>query len=637
MFKPRSEKPAVTLKSRLRAARRRALVHLSIAALSLAAGFYFLHSSQIGLLERQAFALKSDLFSVWHQKEFAAARRRILLLPISESTFEELRIKQKDSTMPRRYHAKVIRELKRLGARAIVFDMAFVEPKADDAALIAAAQEFRRIVWATYWQGSEANGVGQDGMIYPLPALRKIGLCGHPRMPNASDSFEDEARPSTDKIEAVFFSESESLPALCIQAARLAGKDLSLKIKEQHLQAGSYSVPLDEERAFKIIFSAPPGQGFVPVPYEYLLNAVPKEISLSDGALFKDRIVFIGDTTELGKDFGFTPNGRMSGVEIHAHALANVLHGNIVRDAPASFNFYAVTAAILLFAITSLLVPLRFYAPCLLLLGVSVVCFNFWIFLEQSLDLALVAPLSAGFLMALAVLAERGWTTEGESRRLSGLLKQYVSPQLAQSGAPHGEVTLVFTDIEGSSLLSERFGAPFEKARAAHFELLRDAARRWNGFEVETAGDSLFVVFADAADAVRFAVAGQLALKKHHWPTFLRKARVEQNSWSGFDLPVRMGLHTGRPFIRQDRNRLTYRGPDTNRAARVMSAGQGGQILLSQTTRDKVGEILQADAEFHAVKFEELGARRLKNIGEVVLWQACHPELSEMNQMSLNT
>jgi class 3 adenylate cyclase len=207
------------------------------------------------------------------------------------------------------------------------------------------------------------------------------------------------------------------------------------------------------------------------------------------------------------------------------------------------------------------------------------------------------------------------------------VLEQYVSPQVAQSGAPRGEVTLVFTDIEGSSLLSERFGAAFEKARAAHFQLLREAARRWNGFEVETAGDSLFVVFADPADAVRFAVAGQLALKKHRWPSFLREARQDQESWAGFDLPVRMGMHTGRPFIERDRNRLTYRGPDTNRAGRVMSAGHGGHILLSQTTFEKVADALKADAEFSSVHYLERGVYRFKGIGEVKLWEACHPQL----------
>src|SRR5438309_11828895 len=91
---------------------------------------------------------------------------------------------------------------------------------------------------------------------------------------------------------------------------------------------------------------------------------------------------------------------------------------------------------------------------------------------------------------------------------------------------PTGLLTLVFTDLEGSSELSERHGAAFEAVRAEHFEVLRRAAAQWHGYEVETAGDALFVVFASAVDAVRFAVAAQLAMQRHPWPPEVGRVAV---------------------------------------------------------------------------------------------------------------
>ncbi len=465
-------------------------------------------------------------------------------------------------------------------------------------------------------------------MVFPIPALAKIGFSGHPRIPNSSDSFEDEVHPNTDRMEVFVPTERGPLPALSVQAARLMAKEpLKLEKSSDILKIGARSLPLDEQANLESFSLPRQKRDFRSIPYEEVWNGVQHNAALSDGALFKDRLVFIGDTTELNKDVGYTPYGRMSGVEIHAHALATLLQNNLVRDAPAASNGGLVILLVIGFWIIALLVPIRFYIP---VVGISVLGFaalNVWLFLEKSLNLAMVAPVGAALIMALAVLAERGWTTEGESQRLSDMLGQYVSPQLAQSGAPRGEVTLVFTDIEGSTMMSESFGAAFERAREAHFQLLREAAKRWNGFEVETAGDSLFVVFTEPADAVRFTIDGQLALKHHRWPSFLKEQHTENSAWRGSDLPVRMGIHIGRPFIRRDRNRLTYRGPATNRTSRIMGAGHGGQILISQTAKDKVVEALKADPKFAGVWYLKRGHYHLKGIGEENLWEVCHSDL----------
>jgi DNA-binding NarL/FixJ family response regulator/class 3 adenylate cyclase len=137
------------------------------------------------------------------------------------------------------------------------------------------------------------------------------------------------------------------------------------------------------------------------------------------------------------------------------------------------------------------------------------------------------------------------------------------------SDLPHGTVTLVFTDVQGSTQLVQHLGDDYARLLDDHRQLLRNAVAAASGHVVDHRGDEFFVVFEDArraADAVR---AAQRAFAEHEWP-------------GGVDLRVRIGMHTGEPNFRGG----AYIGLDVHRAARIAQAGSGGQILLSKRTRD---------------------------------------------------
>jgi predicted ATPase/class 3 adenylate cyclase/DNA-binding CsgD family transcriptional regulator len=155
-----------------------------------------------------------------------------------------------------------------------------------------------------------------------------------------------------------------------------------------------------------------------------------------------------------------------------------------------------------------------------------------------------------------------------------------------------GTVTLLFTDIEGSTRLLEQLGESYPSVLSECRALLRAAFREHHGYEVDTQGDSFFVAFARASDAISAAVAAQQALATHPWP-------------EGVTVRVRMGLHTGEPELVSE----GYVGLDVHRAARIMSAGHGGQVLLSQTTRDLVEHDLP-----DGVSLRDLGEHRLKDL-----------------------
>src|SRR5438105_646504 len=128
---------------------------------------------------------------------------------------------------------------------------------------------------------------------------------------------------------------------------------------------------------------------------------------------------------------------------------------------------------------------------------------------------------------------------------------------------PTGTVTLLFTDIEGSTRLLQRLGERYASVLAECRQLLRDVFQQWHGHEVDTQGDAFFVAFARAADAVSAAVTAQRALAAHPWS-------------DGVEMHVRMGLHTGEPSLVAE----GYVGVDVHHAARIISAGHGGQVLL---------------------------------------------------------
>jgi class 3 adenylate cyclase/tetratricopeptide (TPR) repeat protein len=157
---------------------------------------------------------------------------------------------------------------------------------------------------------------------------------------------------------------------------------------------------------------------------------------------------------------------------------------------------------------------------------------------------------------------------------------------------PSGTVTFLFTDIEGSTRLLKQLGDRYAVLLEDHHRLLREAFAQHGGQVVDTQGDAFFVAFARARDAVDAAVAAQRALVKHRWP-------------NGTELRVRMGIHTGEPTVGAER----YVGLGVHRAARISSIGHGGQVLLSNATRELLEEELPAD-----LGLRDLGEHQLKDL-----------------------
>ncbi|GAB2644887.1 adenylate/guanylate cyclase domain-containing protein [Kribbella swartbergensis] len=162
------------------------------------------------------------------------------------------------------------------------------------------------------------------------------------------------------------------------------------------------------------------------------------------------------------------------------------------------------------------------------------------------------------------------------------------------SGVPVGTVSMLFSDIEGSTVLLTRLGPEYVEVLEDHRRILRRVWAATGGTEMSTEGDSFFVVFRTAVEAIEAAAAAQRSLDDHEWP-------------GGERLLVRMGVHTGSPGVLDG----DYWGMDVHRAARIAAAAHGGQVVISAAT----GELVRG-AFPEGTSLRDLGVHHLKDIPE---------------------
>ncbi len=173
---------------------------------------------------------------------------------------------------------------------------------------------------------------------------------------------------------------------------------------------------------------------------------------------------------------------------------------------------------------------------------------------------------------------------------------QVPDPKSESNATAHisrGTVTLMFTDIEGSTLLWEQHQDTIMAAViASHNAILREASTKWSGQELSSEGDAFAFLFSTARNAVACALEAQLAFEAYDWPEPVDKVKI------------RIGIHTGDLLLLDDE----YQGMPANLTKRITDAGHGGQILLSAATHELV------KSQFPNGSFQDVGEHRLKNL-----------------------
>ena len=163
------------------------------------------------------------------------------------------------------------------------------------------------------------------------------------------------------------------------------------------------------------------------------------------------------------------------------------------------------------------------------------------------------------------------------------------------SSLPNGTVTFLFTDIEGSTKLSQEHPEEMPALLARHNEILNQSIQTHNGYVFQVVGDSFAAAFHSASDALKAALEAQRGL--------------HNEAWSPAPIKVRMGIHTGAAQLNGS-DQTIYSGYATMALTqRIMSAGHGGQVLISGATRELVRDVLPADTELL-----DVGEKRLKDL-----------------------
>ena len=175
---------------------------------------------------------------------------------------------------------------------------------------------------------------------------------------------------------------------------------------------------------------------------------------------------------------------------------------------------------------------------------------------------------------------------------------------------PSEIVTFLFTDIEGSTKLAQEHPESMPALLARHNEILNQAIESHHGFVFQVVGDSFYASFQQAGDALNAALDAQ--------------QQLFQEAWSTAPLKVRMGIHTGPAHLEDASNKPRYSGYTTLALTqRIMAAGHGGQILLSQASHDSTRDNLSAQ-----VQLVDMGERRLKDFLRTEhIYQASVPDL----------
>ncbi|HLK55733.1 MAG TPA: adenylate/guanylate cyclase domain-containing protein, partial [Chthonomonadaceae bacterium] len=189
-------------------------------------------------------------------------------------------------------------------------------------------------------------------------------------------------------------------------------------------------------------------------------------------------------------------------------------------------------------------------------------------------------------------------------------MPQLPSADGGESSLPGGTVTFLLTDIEGSTRLWEAHPAAMQQALLRYEALAENLVVQHRGHlvKIRGEGDSLFCVFADAADALSAACALQQAYQQEPWP-------------ESAPIKVRMALHSGEGGLRNG----DYYGPTVNRCARLRAIGRGGQVLLSQATQALLREALPSGCHL-----KSLGRHHLRDLpGPEHVFQLLHPSLPD--------
>lgn len=501
---------------------------------------------------------------------------------------------------PRRYYATVLRNLRAAGARAVAFDIEFLEPSKDSAQDAAFAAALRGVPSVLAYS-IDTTSTGRIGEELPIPRLaeaaRRVGyltvdspggfVIGQP-MEIATAGTGEHANERLLSLAAAAVTTFRGAPLnLAAIPTDADGRMLLLPPKLEHHQDLASGTDV-QTQAFA-------GRGTM--PFDGAMTSSPQDLrAFANGAL-----VFVGATAQGAFDYSTSAGrGRIPGLFVNARFADQLMRGYYLRPAPLGFDV-ALAVLLPLLSVLGFTLMRTTYAILAAVAATLVYAyFNLWLFVERLYWLDLVHVVLAMLLGTLFVAVYRTLYEASQRRMVTNLFGMHVSPAVVSDILAHDDprqalalrgkrvtATIFYSDIRGFTAMSETM-TPEEiyTQLNEYFEEMCKIIFAYGGYVDKFIGDCVMAVFsapyqtpADARNAVVCAVKQQERIRElsGRW-----KAEGKR------EFSVGMGINTGDVVMgnlgASSRMNYTVIGDDVNVAARLYNVAAGGEIIISETT-----------------------------------------------------
>ena len=605
--------------------RRRLLIHMAIL---FAVGIIFIFIT----LNNPFTSLQWNLSDRLYLSEELPFDQSVIVASIDEYTLEKSYEAGYESLTewPRSLHAEAINNLSKAGAAVIGFDVLFVAPDPDDDDLAEAMEKAGNVVQPVL--GTQGRGINIfENFLEPNSTLYLASnSIGH------ANVFPDADGKVRRLPLIVKDTEGESYPSLSLAMLAVLYGNYTVGDGKIHLPSRNYiagdtlvrlaerSVPIDSSTCMYV--------NYVNNPVTFMDRGIPYWDIINDNFdpdLVKGKIVLVGITAtglsaEMGGDYWVTPisSEKMFGVEIHANAIDTILRGRFLTESGETATLLIV---LLLVCITSLALPklnLRWGGIMTAGLLIAYLAIAVFFFYNRGSIMSFVYPPIVLPLIYVTSIIYRITNEQADKRQVRDLFGKYVSPEVADEivrlsdseglklGGEEREVTVLFTDIRGFTRLSEQIPPDaIVNILNKYFSVIIDRILANGGMINKFAGDNIMAVWNapqsqpdHALLAIKSAVESQQAIRE-----------MQEKETDLTQVQFGFGIGTGEAIAGNvgsaGRMEYTVIGDAVNLAARICGAAPGGEVWISEETREQVGE------EF---KVKELEHQRFKGKKEAV-------------------
>jgi len=545
---------------------------------------------------------------------------------VSVDDQESLNTLKRPYPLPRSYMAKLIRNLKRAGAKLIVADVEFTEPTdaREDLELARAVREAGNVVLAAKLEvyRKEYKHSEYSTLLLPIPEILE-GTAGWGLVNRCEDP---------DGVIRSYFlwlrGGKKILHSLAVVAVRklreIEGLSSEVEDLGKHFRIGDILVPKRKANTMLINYAGPAGTFAIYPVYAILDDST---FSMPDPdedwdtyydylrmGIFKDKLVLLGSTLKERHDLFPTPfhiatKTLMPGVEIHANAIRSILQRDFIRCLGYPYNWFLIIG---LGIVTSLLTfrlrPLMGLVPTVvLMLVITLVCFmwffkyNFWI--EQ------LRPSMAVAFSYIGSVVQQYMEERRRRQMIRGIFSRYVpesvvdvligNPELLRLGGEERELSVLFSDVEGFTTVSERL-QPLELANLLNEYLtpMTDVIFKHGGIIDKYEGDAIMAEFGAPVyypDHAKRACLSAIEMQER-----LEELRGKWRSEGRPELKARIGINTGRMTVGNMGSDIifdyTVIGDSVNLASRLEGANKiyGTRIMISEFTYEQAKDYIVA-------------------------------------------